>query len=75
MVSNSSFSVEYQIMDDNEKASSHKKLYTRMRLWEFTDKYVVEPVDGIADSYLSISRSDGSLVLLGMFFFLYVVVC
>lgn len=36
-----------------------------MRLWEFTDKFVVEPVDGIADSYLSINRSDGSLALLG----------
>lgn len=52
-------------MDDNEKSNADKKLYTRMRLWEFVDKYIVEPVDSSADSYLSISRSDGSLALIG----------
>lgn len=62
-------SADYQIMDENEKASSRKKLYTRMRLWEFSDKYIVEPVDGIADSYLSMSRIDGSLTLIGMLSF------
>jgi len=62
-------------MDDNEKKNSHNKLHTRMRLWEFADKYVVEPVDGIADSYLSINRSDGSLDLIGLFFFLYAATC
>ncbi|ONK55899.1 uncharacterized protein A4U43_C10F2100 [Asparagus officinalis] len=56
---------EYQTMDDNVKLNSHKKLYTRMRLWEFADKYIVEPVNGIADSYLSINRSDGKLTLIG----------
>ncbi|KAG8071018.1 hypothetical protein GUJ93_ZPchr0006g43248 [Zizania palustris] len=29
------------------------KLHTRLRLWEFPDRYVFEPIDGLADLYLS----------------------
>lgn len=53
------------MMDEMEKANSDKKLYVRMRLWEFTDKYIFEPLDTIADSYLSISRADGSMTFIG----------
>ncbi|KAJ8647170.1 hypothetical protein MRB53_000193 [Persea americana] len=41
------------------------QLYTRMRLWELPDQYVVEPTDGTTDSYLVISRVDGSMSLVG----------
>ncbi|KAH7692020.1 Phosphoinositide phosphatase SAC6 protein [Dioscorea alata] len=44
---------------------SDKKLFTRLRLWEFPDRYVFENADGVADSYLSISRADGSMELIG----------
>ena len=54
-------------MDDTDKRDSEKKLHTRLRLWQFPDKYILEPIDGFADSYLSISRSDGSINLVGMF--------
>ncbi|KAK6924572.1 SAC domain [Dillenia turbinata] len=47
-----------------EKAESLQKLYTRMRLWEFPDQYVVEPTDGSAGSSLSISKADGALNLI-----------
>uniref|UniRef100_A0A1D1YL97 Phosphatidylinositide phosphatase SAC1-B n=1 Tax=Anthurium amnicola TaxID=1678845 RepID=A0A1D1YL97_9ARAE len=48
-----------------EKSDSGKRLYTRMRLWEFPDQYIIEPTDGILDSYLAISRADGSMNLIG----------
>lgn len=48
-----------------ERADSSQKLYTRMRLWEFPDQYVVEPTDGSCGSSLAISRKDGSLNLIG----------
>ncbi|KAK8944707.1 Phosphoinositide phosphatase SAC6 [Platanthera zijinensis] len=51
-------------MNEMEKTNTDKKLYTRMRLWEFADKYIFEPLDTIADSYLSISRADGSMSLI-----------
>lgn len=44
------------------------KLHTRIRLWEFADEYVLEPIDagaGADDHYLSISRSDGSMASIG----------
>ncbi|XP_059437193.1 phosphoinositide phosphatase SAC6 [Corylus avellana] len=47
-----------------ERADSSQKLYTRMRLWEFPDQYVVEPTDGSCGSSLAISRKDGSLNLI-----------
>ncbi|KAK9285695.1 hypothetical protein L1049_024894 [Liquidambar formosana] len=47
-----------------EKADSGQKLYTRMRLWEFPDQYVVEPTDGSCGSSLAISRVDGSMNLI-----------
>ncbi|KAK6922504.1 SAC domain [Dillenia turbinata] len=47
-----------------EKAESLQKLYTRMRLWEFPDQYVVEPTDGSAGSSLSISKADGAMNLI-----------
>lgn len=36
-----------------------------MRLWEFKDQYVIEPTDGTANSFLAISRLDGSMNLIG----------
>ncbi|KAK1587689.1 hypothetical protein Q3G72_015890 [Acer saccharum] len=47
-----------------ERAESGQKLYTRMRLWEFPDQYVVEPTDGSTGSSLAISRVDGSMNLI-----------
>ncbi|KAK2966852.1 hypothetical protein RJ640_027811 [Escallonia rubra] len=47
-----------------EKADPAQKLYTRMRLWEFPDQYVIEPTDGASGSSLSVSRVDGSLNLI-----------
>ncbi|CAI9110499.1 OLC1v1010544C1 [Oldenlandia corymbosa var. corymbosa] len=44
-----------------EKAEPSQKLYTRMRLWEFPDEYVIEPTDGSPGFCLSISRVDGSI--------------
>ena len=49
-----------------EKADSGQKLYTKMRLWEFPDQYVIEPTDGSSSgSSLSVSRKDGSMKLIG----------
>ncbi|KAK9164937.1 hypothetical protein Scep_000128 [Stephania cephalantha] len=48
-----------------EVTDSENKLYTRMRLWEFADQYVIEPTDGNSGSSLSISRVDGSMKLIG----------
>lgn len=47
------------------KADSEQKLYTRMRLWEFPDQYIVEPTNGSSGSCLAISREDGSMKLIG----------
>ncbi|KAI4325405.1 hypothetical protein MLD38_030809 [Melastoma candidum] len=47
-----------------EKAESEPKLYTRMRLWEFSDQYVIEPTDGSSGSSLSVSRIDGAMKLI-----------
>jgi len=48
-----------------EKADSGQKLYTRMRLWEFPDQYIIEPTDGSSGSYLAVSRADASMKLIG----------
>lgn len=55
------------VMDDNDKGDHGKMLYTRLRLWQFPDKYILEPIDISSDSYLSISRADGSSSLIGLF--------
>ncbi|XP_047149251.1 phosphoinositide phosphatase SAC7-like [Vigna umbellata] len=48
-----------------EKVESGQKLYTKMRLWEFPNQYVIEPTDGSSSgSYLSVSRKDGSIKLI-----------
>ncbi|KAM7260053.1 hypothetical protein ACFE04_015794 [Oxalis oulophora] len=47
-----------------ERAEPGQKLYTKMRLWEFPDEYVIEPTDGSPGSSLSISRLDGSVKLI-----------
>lgn len=47
-----------------EKAVPAQKLYTRMRLWEFPEQYVLEPTDGSSGSCLEISRFDGSMKLI-----------
>ncbi|KAH7519829.1 phosphoinositide phosphatase SAC6 [Ziziphus jujuba] len=47
-----------------ERADSAQKLYTRMRLWEFPDQYVIEPTDGSSGASLAVSRIDGSLSLI-----------
>lgn len=49
------------------KADPSQKLYTRMRLWEYSDQFVVEPSDGSSGSCLAISRLNGALTLLGLF--------
>ncbi|KAE8673436.1 hypothetical protein F3Y22_tig00111783pilonHSYRG00252 [Hibiscus syriacus] len=46
-----------------ERAESCQKLYTRLRLWEFPDEYVIEPTDGSSASSLSINRVDASIKL------------
>ncbi|KAG6515697.1 hypothetical protein ZIOFF_026126 [Zingiber officinale] len=56
--------VVHPVMDDNDKGDHGKMLYTRLRLWQFTDKYILEPIDVSSDSYLSISRTDGSSSLI-----------
>lgn len=53
-----------------ERAESCQKLYTRMRLWEFPDEYVIEPTDGSSASSLSISRVDASIKLIGRLLYL-----
>ncbi|PNT63698.1 hypothetical protein BRADI_4g20110v3 [Brachypodium distachyon] len=50
-------------MDVANDACPSPKLHTRLRLWEFADHYVFEPVDGLADLYLSVSRPKGSMNL------------
>ncbi|XP_062223099.1 phosphoinositide phosphatase SAC7-like [Phragmites australis] len=50
-------------MDGTNDASPSLKLHTRLRLWEFPDCYIFEPIDGIADLYLSVSRASGTMNL------------
>ncbi|CAL5334143.1 unnamed protein product [Camellia sinensis] len=47
-----------------EKADPSQKLYTRMRLWEFLDQYVIKATDVTTGSCLAISRVDGSMNLI-----------
>uniref|UniRef100_A0A6N2LYW2 SAC domain-containing protein n=1 Tax=Salix viminalis TaxID=40686 RepID=A0A6N2LYW2_SALVM len=47
-----------------ERAESGQKLYTRMRLWEFPDQYVIEPTDGSCGSSLAVNKADGSMSLI-----------
>ncbi|KAK4347589.1 hypothetical protein RND71_033928 [Anisodus tanguticus] len=47
-----------------EKGDPSQKLFTRMRLWEFPDQYVVEPTDGSCGLCLEISHVDGSVKLI-----------
>ncbi|CAK7355540.1 unnamed protein product [Dovyalis caffra] len=47
-----------------ERAESGQKLYTRMRLWEFPDQYVIEPTDGSSGSALAVNKADGSMCLI-----------
>uniref|UniRef100_A0A803MYM8 SAC domain-containing protein n=1 Tax=Chenopodium quinoa TaxID=63459 RepID=A0A803MYM8_CHEQI len=51
------------------KVDAGHKLHARMRLWEFPDEYVIEPTDGTGGSFLSVSRVDGSMKLLGLYLF------
>ncbi|KAL9270933.1 Phosphoinositide phosphatase SAC6-like protein [Drosera capensis] len=56
-------------MEKAELAAAAQKLFTRMRLWEFPDQYVIEPTDGSSGSFLAVSRADGSMKLLGSYLF------
>ncbi|PIA46780.1 hypothetical protein AQUCO_01500374v1 [Aquilegia coerulea] len=47
-----------------ERVDPKEMLHTKMRLWEFPDQYVVEPIEGKSDSCLAISRVDGSMSLI-----------
>ncbi|XP_021907955.1 phosphoinositide phosphatase SAC6-like isoform X2 [Carica papaya] len=47
-----------------ERADTGQKLYSRLRQWDFPDKYVIEPTDGPCRSSLEISRVDGSMQLI-----------
>jgi phosphatidylinositol 4-phosphatase len=53
----------YPAMDVANDTSPSPKLHTRLRLWEFADRYIFEPVDGLADLYLSVNRTNGSMNL------------
>ncbi|VAH10466.1 unnamed protein product [Triticum turgidum subsp. durum] len=50
-------------MDAAKDPNPSCKLHTRLRLWEFADRYIFEPIDGLADLYLSVSRAGGSMNL------------
>ncbi|KAL6634172.1 hypothetical protein ACP70R_026843 [Stipagrostis hirtigluma subsp. patula] len=50
-------------MDGTNDASTSSKLHTRLRLWEFPDRYIFEPIDGLADLYLSVNRASGTMNL------------
>lgn len=52
------------MMDKGDPSSP--KLYTKLRLWEFPDQYVIEPTDGSSASCLAISRVDASMHLIGL---------
>ncbi|PWA45930.1 phosphoinositide phosphatase SAC6 [Artemisia annua] len=45
------------------KTLNSQKLYTRMRLWEFPDQYIIEPTDGSSGSCLAVNRVNGSMTL------------
>jgi phosphatidylinositol 4-phosphatase len=49
-------------MDMPNDTCSSPKLHTRLRLWEFADCYVFEPV-GLNDLLLSVNRINGSMNL------------
>uniref|UniRef100_A0A0E0F516 SAC domain-containing protein n=1 Tax=Oryza meridionalis TaxID=40149 RepID=A0A0E0F516_9ORYZ len=53
----------YHTMSVATEACPSPKLHTRLRLWEFADRYVFEPVDGLADLFLSVDRTNGSMSL------------
>ncbi|XP_051141096.1 phosphoinositide phosphatase SAC6-like [Andrographis paniculata] len=46
-----------------ERGDPAPKLFNRMRLWEFTQHFVVEPTDGSSAPFIAISRLDGSFKL------------
>ncbi|XP_039789980.1 phosphoinositide phosphatase SAC7-like isoform X4 [Panicum virgatum] len=50
-------------MDGTNDGSPSSKLHTRLRLWEFPDCYILEPIDGLADLFLSVSRANGTMNL------------
>ncbi|XP_024983448.1 phosphoinositide phosphatase SAC6-like [Cynara cardunculus var. scolymus] len=50
-----------------KKVDPSHKLYRRMRLWEFPDRYIVQPIDGSSGSWLAVSRDDGSTTLVDEF--------
>ncbi|KAL6899782.1 hypothetical protein ACP4OV_006440 [Aristida adscensionis] len=54
---------EYRAMDGTNDASTASKLHSRLRLWEFPDCYIFEPIDGLADLYLSVNRASGTMTL------------
>ncbi|XP_039789979.1 phosphoinositide phosphatase SAC7-like isoform X3 [Panicum virgatum] len=53
----------YPAMDGTNDGSPSSKLHTRLRLWEFPDCYILEPIDGLADLFLSVSRANGTMNL------------
>ncbi|TVU29712.1 hypothetical protein EJB05_21292, partial [Eragrostis curvula] len=50
-------------MDGTNDENRSSKLHTRLRLWEFPNSYIFEPIDGLADLYLSVSRATGTMNL------------
>ncbi|KAJ3684219.1 hypothetical protein LUZ61_013383 [Rhynchospora tenuis] len=44
---------------------SPRTLHSKLRLWEYPDKYIFEPVDGVTDSILQVNRADGSMESIG----------
>lgn len=53
-------------MEKADPTAVHK-VYNRMRLWEFSDQYLVEPTDGSSAPFLSVSRYNASFNLIGTF--------
>ncbi|TVU25729.1 hypothetical protein EJB05_28234 [Eragrostis curvula] len=53
----------YPTMDKANDSCPSPKLHTRLRLWELADCYIFEPVDGLADLFLSVNRTNGSMNL------------
>ncbi|XP_062219307.1 phosphoinositide phosphatase SAC7-like isoform X2 [Phragmites australis] len=53
----------YPSMDGANDARPSSTLHTRLRIWEFPDCYIFEPIDGLADLYLSVSRASGTMKL------------
>lgn len=51
-------------LDTMDRFLFEKKLCGRMRLWEFDNQYILEPLEGGNLTHLAISRKTGELQLI-----------